>query len=328
MLLLMRKINGKKLKTVFRWIAWVLIIQFVLINISAAFYGYKLTYFFDPPSSPIPPSSKNIFAKTWHLFRGPRFFRSPVIITPDLFYDSVKLFTKNNIAIDGWYIPADSAKGTVIIFHGLAGNKATMLSYAEEFHAMHFHVMMIDLRAHGNSGGHITTLGWRESEEAKLAYDFILQKGEKNIILYGSSLGAVIVAKAAYDYNIKPSRIILDLPFASLRDHLRGRARILGFPSEPFGTLVTFWAGIERGFNGFHHNTCHYVEKIHCPVLLQYGANDKLVLRRETESVFSHIGSAEKKLVQYENAGHEYLIKNDPAKWRAEVGNFLRTSSR
>ena len=155
-----------------------------------------------------------------------------------------------------------------------------------------------------------------------------MKKGEKNIILYGSSLGAVVITKAINDYKISPSRIILDLPFASLHDHLRGRARVLGFPSEPFGALVTFWAGIENGFNGFRHNTCRYAKKIQCPVLMQYGANDKLVLKRETECVFSHIASVEKKLVQYENAGHEYLLRNDPAKWRLEVGNFLKVSEK
>ncbi|MFI5133412.1 MAG: alpha/beta hydrolase [Chitinophagales bacterium] len=320
------KKTKRKLPFVIRWILWVLLVQFLLINISASLYGYKFTHFYDPSSSPPGKSAENIFAKTWRLFRGPHFFRSPVTETPQYPYDTVKLFTKDHIEIEGWYIPADSAKGTVIIIHGLGGNKGMMLDYAYECREMNFNVMMIDLRAHGNSGGHTTTLGVNESEDVKLAYDFVVNKGEKNIVMYGFSLGAVAIVKSVYDYSLEPAGVIIDAPFASLQDHLRGRARTLIFPSEPFATLVTCWAGIERGFNGFNHNTCRYVKKIHCPVLLQYGAKDKLVLKEETDCVFSHIGSADKKLVEYENAGHEYLFRNDPLKWRTEVGNFLNAS--
>ena len=317
------KRTRSKFSIVVRWILWILLVQFILINISAAFYGYKLTYFYDQPFSPLKQSSGNIFAKTWHLFRGPCYFRSTETKAPTFFYDSVKLYTKDSIAIDGWYIPADSAKGTVIIFHGLGVNKTWMLNYSDAFHDMKYNVMLIDLRAHGNSGGHVSTLGVRESEEVKLAYEYVAKKNKNNIVLYGSSLGAVVVAKAIYDYNLTVSGVVLDMPFASLHDHFCGRARILGFPSEPFGTLVTFWAGLERGFNGFKHNTCHYAEKILCPVLMQYAADDKLVLRKETESVFNHIPSSQKKLVQYENAAHEFLLKNDPVKWRSEMEEFL-----
>ena len=113
------------------------------------------------------------------------------------------------------------------------------------------------------------------------------------------------------------------MPFGSLKKLLEGRARILGFPKEPFGTLVTFWSGIERGFNGFKHNTSRYAQKIKCPVLLQYGALDKLVTPGETNSIFEHILSPDKKLVIYENAGHELLLDKDPFKWRKEVSEFL-----
>lgn len=317
------KRKEKKGRKIIRWIAWVLLAQVILINISAALYGYKLTYYYNLPSKPIPPSSQNVFAKTWHLFRAPRYFRLPVTETPECPYDTVTLFTKNNIPIRGWYMPVDSARGTVLIFHGLGGNKETMLGSAYLFRDMNYNVMMIDYRAHGSSGGHICTYGVKESEEAKLAYDFVKQKGEKNIILYGTSLGAVVVAKAVYDYGLAPSHIIMDMPFASLRDHFRGRARVLGFPSEPFGTLVTFWAGVERGFNGFNHNTCRYVKKIHCPVLMEYGTLDKLVLKSETDCVFNNIASPDKKLVAYEDEGHSFFFKTDPIKWKREMENFL-----
>jgi alpha-beta hydrolase superfamily lysophospholipase len=312
-----------KWRSIVKWVLWILIVQFVLINISGIFYGYRLTHFYEPASVPL-HNSKNIFSKTWRLFTGPKFQKLPVRETPIYPYEAIQLFTKNNNAIEAWYIPVDSSKGTVILFHGLGANKVTMLEEAYEFRYLGFNVMLVDLRAHGNSSGNTTTIGVRESEEVKLAYDQVLKKGEKNIILCGLSLGAVVIAKSIYDYGITPSKIILDAPFASLRDHLRGRARILGFPSEPFAGLVTFWAGLERGFNGFRHATTRYAEKINCPVLLQCGALDHWVLQKESNSIFEHIASADKKMVIYPGAGHESFLNNDPWKWRKEIEEFLK----
>jgi len=312
-----------KLRSVLKWILWVFVAQIVLINISGVFYGYKLTHFYESSRTPS-TYSKNIFTKTWKLFTGPVFRKTAETGIPDFPYEVVQLKTKKNNELQAWYIPVDSSKGTVILFHGLGSNKTSMLDEAYEFRHLGYNAMLVDLRAHGNSSGNTTTIGVRESEEVKLAYDHVLRKGEKNIILYGLSLGAVVIAKSIYDYGITPSKIILDAPFASLRDHLRARARVLGFPSEPFATIVTFWAGAEHGFNGFRHTTCRYAEKITCPVLLQYGVLDKLVLPTETNSIFEHIASPDKKLVIYEMAGHQSFLRNDPLQWRKEIEEFLR----
>jgi alpha-beta hydrolase superfamily lysophospholipase len=319
----MSQINRRKIRYILKWIFWVFVVQFVLVNISGILYAYKLTHFYEPSLKPAQLQSKNIFTKTWKLFRGPKFRKTIETELPHYPYETVQLITKKNNLIEAWQIPADSSKATIIMIHGLGANKSSLLDEAYEFRYLGFNVMMVDLRAHGNSSGNTTTLGVRESEEVKIAYDYISKKGEKKIILYGVSLGAVVIAKAIYDYNLQPSGIILDMPFETLKKLFEGRARILGFPEEPFGVLVTFWSGIERGFNGFKHNTSRYVQKIKCPVLMQYGALDRLVTSEETNSVFKNISSPDKKLVIYKNADHESFLRNEPELWRKEVSEFL-----
>jgi alpha-beta hydrolase superfamily lysophospholipase len=305
-------------------VLWVLLVQFILINISASIYGYKLTHFYNSNRLKKSVSPKNIFTKTWKLFTGPRYIKSAISEIPQFAFETVMLNTRDHIPIEAWYSRVDSAKGTIILFHGISTNKSYMLPEAYDFRWLGYNVMLVDLRAHGNSGGNYTTAGFKESEEVKLAYDYACQQGNKNIFLFGVSMGAVIVMKAISDYNIQPAGIILEMPFASLHDHLKARARTLGFPEEPFGFLVTFWAGLERGFNGFKHNTCLYAEKVNCPVLMQWGALDNYVLRGEIERVYQHIPSQKKKLVVYDHASHESLLNNEPIKWRKEVSDFLK----
>jgi uncharacterized protein len=322
-----KKAIKHKLPSILRWIVWVLLVQFILFNISAAFYAYRLSYFYDDTTITTQTTGENIFAKTWRLFSGPRLPKSVIRELPAFTIDTVTLKTEKGIFIDAWYGKTDSvSKGTVILFHGLTVNKESVIAEAYEFRYQGYNVMMVDFRAHGNSGGNTTTIGVKETEEVKLAYDYIVQLGEKKIILWGTSLGAVTIAKATADKLVNPAGLILEMPFASLQDHLRARARMIGFggfPEKPFGFFVTCWMGVERGFNGFRHKTTEDAKKIKCPVLLQWGALDAIVLKDETDKIFSAIASPDKKLIIYDHANHESFLQNDPLKWKIETARFL-----
>ena len=309
---------------IFKWIGNVLLVQLILINISAAFHAYRFTHYYDDDKIRNQESSQGKpLLLTWRMMTGKKLARSLINYYPTIPYDTVQLTTNNGIKLEAWYMKADSAKGTVILFHGLNSNKGNVLAEAFEFISFSYNVMLVDLRAHGNSGGKISTIGSKESEEVKLAYDHILKKGEKNIVLWGMSLGAVIITKAIWQYDIQPQKIILEMPFDRLQDHIKARARISGFPGEPFGFFVTFWTGTEQGFWGYNHRTSRYVKKISCPVLLQWGNSDEYVLKNETERIFAATGSSKKKLEIYEGAGHAPLLASDPVKWERTVTEFL-----
>lgn len=229
----------KKARIIFRWIVWVLLTQFVLINISASIYAYRLTHFYTDLKPSKSYASGNIFQKTWKLFTGPKLPRSILKETPDFPYDTIKMMIANQLPVEGWYSKTDStAKGTVILVHGILANKGMVIAEAGQFRDMGYNVMLIDLRGHGNSGGNSTTMGVKETEEVKKAYDLIVSKGEKNIFLWGISMGAVIVAKTISDYGLPVSGVILETPFASLQSHLKAKARTLSFPEQPLLFLL------------------------------------------------------------------------------------------
>ena len=317
----------KKRSGLFKWILWVLAVQFLLINISAAFYAYRLTHFYGDGFEREPMAAKNILVRTWRLFTGPRYQKPVIGASPVFPYDTVMLKTSKGIYLDAWYAPADSfSKGTVIIFHGISTTKSSLLAEAGEFRYQGYNVMMVDFRAHGNSGGRTTTIGIREAEDVELAFSYIKERGEKNIFLYGSSMGAVAVMKAVADAKLRPSGLLLEMPFESMQTHLQARARLegfSGFAEKPFGFLVTAWISMERRSNGFRHRTPVYGTAISCPVLLQWGKQDRIVTGNETTRIFNAIASADKKLVIYDNAGHGSLLQFESAKWQENVGQFL-----
>lgn len=317
----MKKIKKKKLRLILKWVLWVLVVQAILANISAATYAFKFTHFYDGP--PPAKTSANALAKTWKLFVGPSFYKDSTETDPSFPFESVKLHTSQGFDIDAWYSHTGSSQKCMILLHGWSGNKSFLNHEAAMFRSMGFNVLMIDLRAHGRSEGNNITFGFDETDEVESAYAYATKRGNDKIILYGVSLGAAIGIKAASEEIVDLAAVIAEMPLGSMHRHFKTRAEHLGFPPEPFASLVTFWIGVQNGYNGFRHDVSSYAKDVACPVLLQWGDKDRIVVRSEVEKVFNNFPSKKKKMVVYEGTGHDLLLKNDPLKWEREVRAFI-----
>jgi len=311
------------MKKILRRILKVLLILFILLNVVVIFHAYKFTHFYNYGEVTVKPAShKTGWEKTKEILFGFNTSKRPDSI-PSGQFETIYFTTKDNLKLQAWEFRVDSAKGTVIMFHGHGSNKGAILNEAEGFRKLGYNTILLDFRAHGNSEGNTTTIGYKETEDVKLAYDHVKASGEKNIVLWGISMGAATISKAVHDYQLQPSKIILEMPFGSLPDAVRGRIKMMHLPAEPLSTLLTFWGGTIRGFWAYNFKPQDYVKDIKCPVLLQWGKNDPRVTEKETKELYANI-TAPKKLVVYENSGHESLCKKERDKWMAEVTAFLQ----
>lgn len=301
-----------------------LLTLFLLLNVIVAFHAYKFTHFYDNNQTAKKSDLLSGWEGTEAILFGVNYFKAKVINKPGYPYQTFYTKTSDGISLEGWYMPKDSAKGTVILFHGHGGSRGNIVTEADTFHSLGYNVCMTDFRAHGNSSGNTCTIGYYESADVKAIYDYVVSKGEKNIILYGISLGAATITKAMTDYKeIEPSKVILEMPFASLEDAVKGKLRTMHLPSQPLTALLIFWGGVEQGFWTYRHTPAEFAKNIHVPVLLQWGKNDIRVTEPETENLFKNLPSKQKQLVVYNESGHESLLNNEPKKWRNEVKSFL-----
>ena len=102
------------------------------MNIVAFFHSYKFTHFVtEKVTKTKSPEKLNSFDKFITLLFGVNNPRPTNKEKPEG-YKTVQL--QSNKKIDCWYLEkTDSAKGTVILFHGYSGEKSSMLDKAEEF---------------------------------------------------------------------------------------------------------------------------------------------------------------------------------------------------
>ena len=317
----MNDTQRKNLRYYLKWAGWVLLIQLLLANISAAIYAYRFTHFYEEER--LQPATGNFFSRTWKLFTGPKFYKQPgAAETP---FPSKRVHLKRAAADSNacWYAAATGARSCVILLHGITTNKDYVTAEAARFLEKGFNVLLLDFRGHGQSSGHTSTMGFDETHELELAFRYAREAGNSKVIVYGVSLGAIVAMKAVADERIHPHALIADMPFDNLHNHLKTRASDVGFPSQPFAFLVTLWIGLERGYNGFSHSVSDYATAVRCPVLLQWGARDRYVNQQAIEKVYSHLAASQKKMVTYTEADHESLLRADPELWEQEVMGFL-----
>lgn len=312
------------MKKVVKQLLKFLLVLFLLVNIIAAFHAYKFTHFYDADKVTIKkPENKSGWDITKDILFGIDAVKKKNTIAPDSLFQTVYLKSSTCPKLEAWYIPADSAKGTVCMFHGHGGTRSDVFEESKVFRKLGYNTMLVDFRAHGNSEGNTSTIGYDESEDVKLAYDYIKGKGEKNIVLWGISMGAAAISKSINDYHLLPNKVILEMPFASILKAAEGRIKMMRLPGEPIAMLITFWGGVEHGFWAFNMQPVEFVKKINCPVLLQRGKLDPRVTEQETNDIYNNISSP-KKLVIYETCRHESLCEHEHEKWTNEITAFLK----
>jgi alpha-beta hydrolase superfamily lysophospholipase len=316
---------------------------FFLMNAVAFMHAYKFTHFSDGGVEKTKdPKHLSFGAKMSALFLGVANPRPVNQSLPSQHFDTLQL--QSNKKLECWSIPWDSsgshrnskgthggagdtAKGTVILFHGYGGEKSSMLDKSDIFQQMGYNTLLVDFMGSGGSEGSRTTIGFREAEEVMTCYNYVAGKGKGPVYLFGTSMGAVAILKAIKDYRLTPAGIMIECPFGTLYETVCARFRTMDVPCFPMAGLLVFWGGVENGFWAFSHKPVEYAKAVSCPTLLLYGGKDEKVSLQETEDLFANL-HGKKKLRVYPFAGHENYLHQYKQEWTHDVGHFLNVTSR
>lgn len=307
------------------WLVKICISIFILMNLITFLHAYKFTHFTESNSEKTKsPEKLSLFEKVKTLFLGINNPKPKNKRLPEQQFQTLKL--KSNKEIECWFIKNQKHKGTVILFHGYSGEKSSMIDKSNEFIKMGFSTLLVDFMGSGNSEGYQTTIGFKEATQVKTTFDYLQKKGEKNIYLFGTSMGAVAIMKCINDYHIQPKAIFIECPFGSLYQTVCARFKKMNTPTFPMASLLVFWGGTQNGFWGFSHNPTQYAKNIHCPTLLLYGEKDKSVSLNEIKEIYNNLNGF-KNLVIYKNTGHENYLKKNKIKWVSDISNFIQNSN-
>ena len=175
-------------------------------------------------------------------------------------YQDVTFRTADGLELTGWFVPADSSRGLVLICHGNAGNISHRLETLRIFHEIGYASFIFDYRGYGASQGTPSEKGTYRDAEA--AWEHVIEAGlakPDEIILFGRSLGGAVASWLAVRH--RPRALVLESTFTSAPDLGKGM-----FPYLPVRLL-----------SRFGYRTVDWVQQITCPVLVVHSKDDDLV---------------------------------------------------
>jgi pimeloyl-ACP methyl ester carboxylesterase len=180
-------------------------------------------------------------------------------VTPATFslpFEDVSFESRDKVPLSGWWVPAEGAKGTVILVHGLNRSRIEMVRKVPFVHSQGWNALLFDLRRHGKSGGTVRSLGYHEQEDVLGAFDLAQKRAPGPVVVWGISFGAAAsVFAAAAEPRI--TGVVCDSSYRSLRDTARHHLALFRrfawwlrlVPTWPTADEAVFWMGRRGGFD-------------------------------------------------------------------------------
>ena len=229
----------------------------------------------------------------------------------------------------GWKIHAATPNADwMLLFHGISDNRTGVLGPAEFLLRHGYSVVMMDSRAHGESGGDVATYGWKERYDTKAVTD-ALNAAEKvrHLGTLGVSMGAAIALQsAAIDPPIEA--VVAEDPFANLREESYDYAGLERSPllgKTLFRTGTIFAMNVMAKYGGFPPDEIspeRAVAERPFPVLVICGTEDHRIPCRHAERIYQN-ARGPKELWVVPGAGHAAALGHSPAEYENRVISFL-----
>ncbi|MFV0480019.1 MAG: alpha/beta hydrolase [Anaerorhabdus sp.] len=213
----------------------------------------------------------------------------------------------------------------VICAHGYGFYGTQILDLTRKFYDQGYHCLLPDFRAHGESEGQYSTLGWKEREEVQSWINWIIKEDPSaEIVLHGVSIGANAVLNAAGENlpsNVKC--IISDSAYSTLTQLLKYQIeQYLKLPLNILIPGVTILASWKAKFSVEEANTIEQVKKIKIPVLFIHGESDSFVPSSMVFDLFYECNT-KKDLVTYSQGRHaDAFLQYD---YFEKVINFIKS---
>lgn len=233
--------------------------------------------------------------------------------------DGVRLFGK-------YYHVADGAPLT-IMFHGYRSSAIRdglgILKICQE---EGYNILLVDQRAHYDSGGKSITFGVKERYDClEWVNHMLAYLGEDTkVALMGLSMGGSTVLMATeLDLPSNVKCVISDCAYSTARDIIGERIKELHLPVAPVYALIRLSAMLFGGFDPEGASATEALKKCKVPVLMIHGEGDTYVpCSMSIENHKACQSEAQLFLVPEAEHGMSYVLNKE--KYRATVKEFLK----
>lgn len=159
------------------------------------------------------------YAGVYWLTRRPHaVFAEPV---PEVSWGKVQAFrlaTDDGEELGAWFVDGRADQPLVLLLHGYRGCRHNCLPQAKIAAEAGCPVLLISLRAHGDSTGETCDAGYSARKDVVAGINWLRQHyAGRPVVVWGQSLGAAATVFAASEPNNQVAGYILECPYQDLR---------------------------------------------------------------------------------------------------------------
>jgi alpha-beta hydrolase superfamily lysophospholipase len=244
--------------------------------------------------------------------------------------EALRLPTADGQELGAWFVAGPDSGPSVLLLHGNHDCRSNQLPLAEFFAKQGCSVLLVSLRAHGDSTGEVNDIGYSARHDVVAGVSYLEERRKgRPVLIQGTSLGAAAALYAAEALGTRVRGYVLEAAYADLRTAVRNRTEnYLPFPLDRVAYAGLALTGPLVLPELDRMAPVRAIDAIppSVPVLLLAGGRDRLARPEEARALYRRV-SGHGRLVWVERAGHESCYAHDPFLYGEAVGALIRAGT-
>lgn len=250
--------------------------------------------------------------------------RPPFPEVPPAGFSGLRLHSQDGQELGAWYQPGGGDLAVILLHHHHTCRTA-MLGRVPPYQALGASLLLVSMRAHGDSSGTFDDVGWSARKDVLSAVTWMHQQGHHRLILDGNSLGAVASIFAAQEVGDQVGGYILECPYIDLLTAVDNRTHL--FLPGPLARVATL--GLTLTAPAFldapQISPLQHMRDIpeKAPILMMAGALDRYSPPEQVAALAEQVPT-HCRLVVFPQGGHADLRRDDTPLYDGLVQQFCR----
>ena len=270
--------------TMTRWLGFLLVLALLVASAALAVVGWRQAGAmrrYVPQGSVLAGSQAPIWQRLW---RGAPTLRPELGADPSSIgaaFEVERINVGEALDLGAWRIRQAGAPGVVLLFGDQGDSRSDLLPDAAGLLAAGWEVLLVDMRGTGDSDGGLLSLGWHEAADVIAVFERERLRRDSAIVLFGRGAAAAAILRALHLSEMRPTGLILDQPFASLRDRMGQHSAARRLPPIPLAMVSAFCFGLLADLPAFAFAPARWAGEVQLPALVLGGGPDTVASARE-----------------------------------------------
>jgi alpha-beta hydrolase superfamily lysophospholipase len=238
-----------------------------------------------------------------------------------------RLTTADGQQIGAWFVRGMDDAPSILLVHGIGANRSACLGRARLLATQGCSVLMITLRAHGDSTGEVNDMGYSARQDVVAGVEFLERRSTgKPIIVHGLSMGGAAAVFASAELADRVQGYVLESPYRDLKTAVRNRTEHALPPILDRLAYIGLLAVAPLVLPDL--DKLSLVEAIggvppEVQVLILAGGKDPVARPEEAKAILDSVRT-HGRLVIFEQAGHLNFPETCPGLYERSLLDFLR----